>query len=597
MVEAVAQQVTGAEEVVWNLADLAPSITDESIKAILDGVLKDADAFAAKYRGRVASLSAAEMVEALNAAEAIVDPVIRLSSYAGLQWTTDTNNADFGALMQRLREFDAQLQQTLLFFTLEWTNAPDESTRILTDSLLKPFKHYLAKERQLRPHRLSEPEEKILEEKSVTGRGAWGRFFTQTLSATQYELDGQKYPQEVVLKKLYDADRDMRLKAATSITNGLRSQLPTLTYVFNVALADKFSDDKLRKFPTWISARNLDNEASDQSVDALISAVTSRYDIVARYYALKKQLLGYGELYDYDRYAPLEQAESFYSWAHARDMILAAFYAFDPQIGSIAQEFFDKRWIHAPVTQGKRSGAFASPTSTQVHPYIFVNYRGKGRDVMTLAHELGHGIHMRLSQPRGMYGASTPLTTAETASVFGEMMVFNDLMVRERNPHAKLSMLAQKIEDTFATVFRQISMNRFEDAIHTARRTTGELRSEQIGEYWMQTQRAMFRDSVTLRDDYSVWWSYVSHFISVPGYVYAYAFGELLVMALLAEYRKQGNSFAPRYIEMLAAGGSESPENIVAKVGINLNDPNFWAGGVTMIEDMVLQAEKLVEQL
>lgn len=596
MVDAV-QQLTGAEEVVWNLADLVPSADEASIQIALDEVLNEAQSFAVTYRGKVAALNATGLAKALKWQGEFAERFGALINFAQLQWTTETTNPAYGALIQKMQEYASRLEQITLFFTLEWTNAPDSTAELLTDPALEPYKHFLAEQRKLRPYRLSEPEEKILSEKEVTGRSAWSRFYGQTVSSIQYDFDGKKLPQEAVLRQLYNPDRRVRERAATSITAGLRTQLPTLTYVFNTVLADKASDDRLRKFPTWITSRNVSNEASDESVQALIDTVTSRYDIVARYYNIKKRLLGLDELYDYDRYAPLEDADSYYSWDRARDTVLAAFYGFDAQVGSIAQEFFDKKWIHAPVQPGKRGGAYASPTVTNIHPYIFVNYSGQGRDVMTLAHELGHGIHMRLSQPRGYYGAGTPLTTAETASVFAEMMVFNDMMTKEPSVQVKVAMLAKKIEDTFATVFRQISMNRFEEAIHTHRRTRGELTTQHITEHWLNTQRAMFQNSVNLRDDYGIWWSYVSHFISVPGYVYAYAFGELLVMALLGEYRKQGDSFVPRYIEMLSAGGSDSPTNITAKAGINLNDPTFWQQGVNMINDMVTQLEGLVEQM
>ncbi|MBI3396625.1 MAG: M3 family oligoendopeptidase, partial [Spirochaetia bacterium] len=334
----------------------------------------------------------------------------------------------------------------------------------------------------------------------------------------------------------------------------------TTTYIYNVSLAEKASTDRLRKYPTWISDRNLDNETSDLMVDALISAVTSRYDIVARYYKIKRKLLGVPELFDYDRYAPLEEVETHYQWDEAKQVVLNAFGAFHPKMAEVAAEFFDKRWIHAPVLPNKRGGAFASSCVPSVHPWVFVNFMGLGKDVMTLAHELGHGVHMYLSRPKGVLEANTPLTTAEMASVFGEMLVFNDMMKRETDPKVRQSMLASKIEDTFATVFRQVTMNRFEDAIHTARRSGGELTTDRYSELWLKTQRAMFGDSVTLRDDYGLWWSYVTHFIAVPGYVYAYAFGELLVLALFNQYRKQGDSFAPKYIDVLSSGGSDKPE-------------------------------------
>lgn len=588
------QEMTGAEEIVWDLSDLIPNADDENISKLLNEILAKAEIFAGKYRGRVASLNAAELAQAMREQEEIGNAFDRVATYAGLQWTTETTNPNYGALMQKITEFGSKLEQTLVFFSLEWASAPDESaTVIANDAALTPYKHYLTELRKLRPHQLSEAEEKIISEKDVTGVAAWQRFMAETLSRTEYELDGQKLPQEAVARMLYKADRELRQRAADSLTAGLKTTLPSMTYLFNIILAEKAAMDRLRKFPTWVSSRNLSNETTDEAVEALVSAVTSRYDIVARYYNIKKRLLGYDELYEYDRYAPIGAGESKYNWGDAKNIVLNAFGVFHEEIGAIAEQFFTKSWIHAPARQGKRSGAFAAPVPS-VHPYVFVNFSGSSRDVMTLAHELGHGVHMFLSQPRGYYGAGTPLTTAETASVFGEMMVFNDLMARETDKQAKIGMLASKIEDTFATVFRQISMNRFENAIHTARREGGELTTERFTQHWMETQTAMFQGSVTLREDYGIWWSYIPHFINTPGYVYAYAFGELLVMALLAEYRKQGPDFAARYIEMLSMGGADSPANVVAKAGVNLNDPNFWAQGLGMIDDMVKQLEELV---
>lgn len=588
------EQTTGAEDVVWDLSDLIPNFEHATITNAMEALHDQASQFAERYRGKVATLSAEQMAAALTESEALNDQGARLGYAAYLRWTTNANNAEYGALLQRAEEFGSQISQITLFFDLEWADSPEDQARIATSPALKRWRHHLHKLRQERPHQLSEPEEKILAEKSVTGSGAWTRYFSQLLSSQSYDLDGKQVPQETVLKQLYSPDREARKRGGEALTAGLDKNLLHTTYIFNTILAEKASNDRLRKFPTWISSRNLANEASDESVEALVKAVTSRYDIVARYYKIKRQLLGYDELFEYDRYAPLSQTDTKYSWNEAKSMVLNAFTSFHPTIGGTAAEFFDKNWIHAPVVAGKRGGAFAAPTAPSVHPYVFVNYSGRARDVMTLAHELGHGIHMSLSRPHGVFGAGTPLTTAETASVFGEMMVFSDLMAKETDRNGKIALLAGKIEDTFATVFRQIAMNRFEDAIHTARRTQGELSTAQLSAFWLETQRAMFGDSVTLRDEYKSWWSYIPHFIGTPGYVYAYAFGELLVMALLAEYRKQGPSFAPKYIELLSAGGSDTPENILKLAGVNLKDDNFWNQGLNMIEDLVKQLEDLV---
>jgi oligoendopeptidase F len=406
--------------------------------------------------------------------------------------------------------------------------------------------------------------------------------------------------QSQILAKVHDPDREVRRKAADALTEGIRSRSMELTYIFNVLVADKAADDKRRHYEQWISARNLSNKAPDEVVEALIQSVTAQYDLVARHYNLKRILLGYDELYDYDRYAPIpaKGEETEYSWSEAREIVSKAYSAFSPRVGEIVARFFNENWIHAALLPNKRGGAFASPTVPSAHPFVLVNFTGQGRDVMTLAHELGHGLHMYLSsEAQGITGLYTPLTTAEMASTFGEMLTFTDLMANEPDPAVRLAMMAQKIEDSFATIFRQISMNRFEDGLHTARRTEGELSAERISEIWMKSQKDMFQGSVNLRDDYGLWWSYVPHFIGSPGYVYAYSFGELLVLALFNLYQKRGAEFVPQYVEVLAAGDSDYPDRILAKIGIDLSDPAFWNEGLEALRKLVEQEEALAREV
>lgn len=586
---------TGAEDILWDLSDLYARVDDPQIEADIARTNALADDFAAIYRGKVASLDAEGLRAAVSAYEAIVEAANKLGAFAYLIWTTDAANARYGALLQRLTEWEAQLQQKLVFFELEWVNAPDEFAQaMLGDAALAHYRHWLETTRRYQPHRLSEPEEKILAEKSVTGRSAWARFFSELMGNTRYPFDGEELTQAAILAKLHEPDRDVRQRAARAFTEVLRGQLPTLTFIFNTLAADKASDDRLRHYPSWIASRNLENEVSDDVVEALINAVTARYDIVARYYRLKWALLGVDRLYDYDRYAPLPAAEGRYEWAQAREMVLRAYGQFHPQMAEVAGQFFARSWIDAPPYPGKRSGAYSASVVPSAHPYIFLNYTGNARDVMTLAHELGHGIHQYLSREQGMLQQHTPLTTAEMASTFGEMLVFSDFMAHETDSAVRLAMLAQKIEDCFSTIFRQIAMNRFEHGMHTARREEGELTSERLGAIWMETQRAMFGDSVELTDNYALWWSYIPHFLHTPGYVYAYAFGELLVLALFARYRQEGDSFAPRYLEVLRAGGSDWPEKTLAPLGVDLTDPHFWQEGLGEIEKLVTQAEELV---
>ena len=601
MVETITEQMTGAENVIWDLSIFYSGIDDPAIQRDMQALNAQVDQFVAQYRGRVTQLDAEEMLEALKELEAIHDLNGRIGSFASLTFSSDTNNPRHGALLQKFTEHNSQMMQKLVFFDLEWNKTDDEAAnRLMSHPVLSEYRHYLEAERRNKPYQLSEIEEQLLVEKSVTGRSAWGRFFTQLLAALRYDYDGQQLTQEEVLTKLRDVDREVRRKAAESLTNGLRSRLMELTYIFNTLVADKASDDRRRGYPTWISSRNLANKAPDEVVNALVEAVTSNYDIVARHYELKRKLLGYDELTEYDRYAPLpiKEGDRRYGWEEARDIVLDAYQAFSSHMAEVARRFFDESWIHAPVLPGKRSGAFASPTVPSAHPFVLVNYTAKADDIKTLAHELGHGIHMALTnEQQTLLNLYPPLTTSEMASVFGEMLVFQNLMNSEPDPEARLAMLAQKLEDTFATVFRQVSMNRFEDALHNARRNEGELSSERINQLWMESQRAMFQGSVNLRDDYGIWWSYVGHFVSVPGYVYAYAFGELLVLALYNLYQERGASFVPEYLEVLGAGDSDWPDKILAKVGVDLSDPGFWKQGLDAIRVLVEQEEQLAREV
>ncbi len=586
--------LTGAEEITWNLGDLYSGADDPALDHDLDASDAAADALDSNYRGRVADLSGEELRILLTEYERIEDASGRVSSFAYLHWASDTGDARRGALLQRIMEHGSRLNQKLVFLELELAHTPDAAADAwLKDPGLEPYRHWLDQVRRYRPHLLSEAEEKILSEKAVTGRNAWDRFFDETHGAARYDYDGQKLTRDQVLSRLYSSDREQRCQAAEAVTSGLQELQKTNTYVFNTILADKASDDRLRNYPTWITARNMANEVDDQTVEALIQAVTSRYDIVARYYRLKRSLLGLDELVDYDRYAPLPAADHHHTWEEARAIVLAAYARFQPRMADVARRFFDERWIDAAVRPGKLGGAFSHGVVPSVHPYVLMNYEGLTRDVMTLAHELGHGVHQTLAGVQSILEHRTPLTTAETASVFGEMLVFQDLLANEQDPAVRLALLTSKLEDSFATAFRQVAMNRFENAIHTARRNEGELTTEHFSELWLESQRAMFGDSVTLRDAYGLWWSYIPHFIGAPGYVYAYAFGELLVLALYARYKEVGPSFAPLYLDMLAAGGSDWPHEIVRPLGVDLTDLGFWHKGLQILDDLVGEAEAL----
>jgi oligoendopeptidase F len=601
MVAIPVERTTGAESVIWDLSIFYKGIDDPAIQRDMDALDARVDAFANTYRGRVAQIDTEEMVDALVELEAIYDQQGCIGSFASLTYATDSSNPQYGALVQKITEFGAQINQKIVFFELEWNNADENhAQKLLDDPTIGKYRHHLESERRFQPYQLSEIEEQLLVEKAVTGRNAWARFFTQYIGAMRLDFDGQKLTLSQVLPKLHDPDREVRSKGNDAITAALHENAMPLTYIFNVLVADKAADDKRRGYPTWVSSRNLSNKAPDAVVEALVNAVTAQYDLVARHYNLKRALLGYDELREYDRYAPLpvKKGDTFYNWDEAREIVLKAFSAFSPQVADVARRFFEESWIHAPVIPGKRGGAFSSGTVPSAHPFVLMNFTGKSDDVMTLAHELGHGVHQYLAgQKQGIFYQHTPLTTAEMASTFGEMLVFSDLMSKEADPEARLAMLAEKIEGTFATIFRQIAMNRFEDALHTARRSEGELTTDRISQFWMDTQKAMFQGSVNLRDDYGIWWAYVSHFVSVPGYVYAYSFGELLVLALFNLYQERGAAFVPQFIEVLASGDSDWPDKILAKAGIDLTDPNFWNEGLTILRNMVEQEEKLARGL
>jgi oligoendopeptidase F len=384
------------------------------------------------------------------------------------------------------------------------------------------------------------------------------------------------------------------------MTLGLRENLHVLTHTFNTVLADKMIEDRLRNYPSWISSMNLANELDDQTVEALVQAVTSKNQTVARFYRLKKRMLDVDRLLDYDRYAPLPfMPDDIVPWEQCRNTVLDAYKKFSPEMAGHAARFFDNNWIDAGVRQGKTSGAFAHPVVPSIHPYVLVNYTGNLRDVETLAHELGHGVHQILAAEKGYFNSDTPLTLAETASVFGEMLVFQDLVENLDSDRKRLGFVASKVESIFATVFRQVAMNRFEHAIHTFRREQGELSAEKFTELWLDTQQAMFGDSVVLSEDYGIWWSYISHFIHVPGYVYAYAFGELLVLSLYDIYIKMPvenrGEFVSRYMKLLAAGGSDTPYRLLQPFDIDLHDPEFWHQGLNMIDRMVDEVEELAD--
>jgi oligoendopeptidase F len=585
------KKLTGAEAIRWDLGDLYHAYDDPRIEADMQASTQQAKTFAERYYGKVAGLNAPELLEAMQALESIYTLLTKLGSYAQMIWSVETQNPDLGKLRSKIQEHYTAIHQVILFFGLEWANAPESSAQLTDDPRLERYGHYLKIERLYQPYILSEPEEKIVSQMALTGANAWTRYFGEVTSAFKFPYEGRDLTMAEIMTLIKDPNRETRRQAAEVITEVLQANQHSTSFVMNMVLLDKMTQDKLRGYPSWISSRNLSNQVDDATVETLIEAVTGRYDIVSRYYALLKKQLGVDELYDYDRYAPIEEVKTEVAWEQAQATVLTAFAEFDPRMAQIAQEFFDKRWIDAPPQVGKRSGAYCASTTVTAHPYIFLNYDGTVDSVMTLAHELGHGIHGYLARPQGEMQADTPLTTAEMASTFCEMVVFDYLIARENDPKVRLAMRMDKVADTFATIFRQVSMNRFEHYVHTSRRESGELSTEQISDLWMQSQQPMFGQSLHLRDQYRIWWSYIPHFLNTPGYVYAYAFGELLVWALYARYQADSAGFADRYLNVLALGGSNYPHKILAPMGVNLQDPHFWHEGLGLLDDFLKQTE------
>ena len=564
----------------------------------VDGVdthLESADAIATQIeasRGTIATLDAIGLAAVMQLVANLQEHLGRAGSYAGLRFTVDTTDAERGALMQRVEERSMAIATRAIFFELEWAEVPDaQADALLADDQLAFCAHHLRAARRYRPHLLTEPEEKILVEKDVTGSSAWARLFSELTSAITVELDGQIVGLEQGLSKLGSPDRAERKAAAAAVTEGLAPGLRTRAFVFNTLLADKATDDRLRSHTDWVQSRNLANEASDESVQALVDAVVRRYDIPQRWYSLKARLLGVERLADYDRMASVATAEAEFGWTEARDLVLDAYASFSPQLADVAQRFFKESWIDAPVRTGKRPGAFCAYTVPSHHPYLLLNWTSRRRDVLTLAHEMGHGLHAYMAREQGVFHMSTPLTLAETASVFGETVTFGRLLEETPDPDARLALLAESLEGQIATVFRQIAMNRFEDQVHTHRREVGELSIDDFAQHWGETQTAMLGDSVEITEGYRTWWSYVPHFIATPGYVYAYAYGQLLALSVYRRYEERGADFVPAYLELLRAGGSKSPEELGKIVDCDLADPGFWDGGIAIVEQRLVAAE------
>ncbi len=568
-------------------------------------LLDRADELAAKFevhRSSLATIDASAFGELLRELAVIFELLERAGASVYLDFAVDVTVAASGAALANLQERSTAIGNRLVFFELEWAALDDaRASALLNDPSAEFCRHWLKTRRDGRPYLLSEPEEKVSAVKNVTGISAWVRLYDEQLGAVTVDLGGDRSAAqlEVGLSELQNPDRTLRLAAASAIQEGLKPGLRTRAYIYNCVLADKAADDQLRSFPTWVSSRNLANQASDESVAALVQAVRDRYDIVRRWYTLKADLLGLEKLHFSDRNAQLSVGATgqMVPWTDAKTTVLDSFESFSPLVAGLARNFFDRNWIHAPAGTGKQGGAFCMPTVPNSNPYVFVNYTGTRNDVLTLAHELGHGVHFALSQSnQPVFQIQMPLTVAETASVFGETVTFSRMLDQQDDPAVRLNLLASSLDASIATVFRQVSMFRFEELCHESRRNEGELSVDDINDRWMSSQRELFGDTVDT-SGYESWWSYITHFVHVPGYVYAYAFGQLLATSVYQRFLATGPSFVSKYEAMLAAGGSKSPEDLAAMVDCDLRDPSFWSDGLSLIDTTLDRAEEAAAAL
>jgi oligoendopeptidase F len=584
----------------WNLADLYAGLDDPAIKRDLDRADADCIAFEAEYKGKLAAMAAstqggAALAEAVRRYEAIDDRMGRLGSYAGLVHAGNTvdpaRTKFYGDVQERLTTASTHL----LFFTLELNRIDDAVLEAaMADPGLAHYRPWIEDERRYRPYQLEDRVEQLFQEKSVTAYSAWNRLFDATIANLRFNVSGKSLAIEPTLNFMQDRDGKKRKAAAEALARTFKDNVNQFALITNTLAKDKEISDRWRGFADIADGRHLSNRVEREVIDALVAAVRDAYPRLShRYYTLKAKWFGKKRLPYWDRNAPLPRVPSrTIGWTEAKNTVLTAYGAFSPKMASIAERFFDERWIDAPVRPGKAPGAFAHGTTPSAHPYVLLNYQGKPRDVMTLAHELGHGVHQVLAAPNGALMAPTPLTLAETASVFGEMLTFKKLLAATRDGKERKAMLASKVEDMINTVVRQIAFYSFERAVHTERRE-GELTAARIGELWLDVQRESLGPAIEIKPGYETFWAYVPHFIHSPFYVYAYAFGDCLVNSLYAVYEHAAEGFAERYLAMLAAGGTKPYAELLAPFGLNARDPAFWQGGLGVIERMISELEGL----
>lgn len=577
----------------WNLTDLFSNYDSPSIKAYIDDLNKEVVSFVAMYKEKVMRLTGADLNKAIKQYEVISDKMGKISAYAYLQYAQDRSDTKIGAFYQNVYEQTNQLSAQLLFFTLELNQLTDGHLTKLYDQepLLNHYTPWVNHVRLFKDHQLSDEMERLMQEKSIPAEGAWIRLYDELCADMRFEIDGTMCPIADVLDRLMHQDEKVRKSAALALSKGLKDNARTFAMIMNTLSQNLSLNNKWRKFHNIDSFRHLENQIDADVVEALTSCVKKAYGRLSHYYyALKAKKFGKDRLQYWDRNAPYPaEKELNIPWDKAKDIVLAAYHQFSPDMAKIANTFFEKHWIDAALRPGKDSGAFSCAVAPSSHPYILMNYHGKQRCVMTLAHELGHGIHQVLAREQGALMADTPLTLAETASVFGEMLTFRSLL-RDATAEQKSYLLAGKIEDMLNTVVRQIAFYEFEKRIHTAR-LEGELSVEDISAIWMAVQSESLGDAIQLDESYHMYWAYISHFIHAPFYVYAYAFGDCLVNSLYAYYQENPLGFQEKYIELLKAGGTKRYDEALKPFGFNLKDPNFWNKGLSMIEGLIQEFE------
>ncbi len=583
----------------WNLADLYAGMDSPAIKADLDRAAAEATRIKTACQGKIAGLAAdgAALADAVKSYEALSDLIGKLGSYAGLLYAANTADAARAKFYGDIQEKITAITTDLIFFELELNQIDDAALAAAAKHpALARYKPWLDDLRKEKPYQLDEKLEKLFHEKSMTSRASWNRLFNETMTALRFEVEGEPGPTalEPTLNMLTSADEKKRAAAAAALAKVFKDNIRLFTLLTNTLAKDKEISDRWRGFKDVADSRHLANRVEREVVDALVSAVRAAYPRTAhRYYAMKAKWLGKDKLAHWDRNAPLpEKPERVMTWADAERTVLNAYAGFAPEMSAIAKQFFDKSWIDAPVREGKSPGAFSHPTVPSAHPFILMNYQGKARDVMTLAHELGHGVHQVLAAPQGPLLAPTPLTLAETASVFGEMLTFKALLAETTDPKERKALMAGKVEDMINTVARQIAFYTFERGVHEAR-IAGELTSEQIGEIWMGVQRESLGPAIDLKPGYENFWAYIPHFIHSPFYVYAYAFGDCLVNSLYGLYQEAHPQFVEKYFAMLKAGGSKHHSELLAPFGLDARDPAFWSKGLKVLEGMIDELEKL----